>query len=95
MYKGYVTFTMIRIFHFSSKVVGGYQVRVNLDDINTIRDIEQICTAQMLQFLTDNNLMDALLEVENRKFHIHDLTMEEIKNPENMRMLYICDMCEG
>ncbi len=92
MYKDQFYFLMIRTFHFSSKIVGGYQVRVDLDDVDGIKDIEQICTAQMLQFLLDNNLDEALLEVQDKNFHIHDLTMDEIKNSDS-RVFYICDMC--
>ena len=83
---------MIRTFHFSSKIVGGYQVKVNLDEVDSIADIEQICTAKLLQILTDNN-SDLLSKIEERKFHIHGATIEEIKNPRNKRMFYLCDTC--
>nr|QBK85509.1 MAG: hypothetical protein LCMAC101_00960 [Marseillevirus LCMAC101] len=83
---------MIRTFHFSSNVVGGYQVKVDLDTVETIKDIEQICTAQMIHSLLNSNLTEMLSKVENREFHIHNVTMEEIKNNET-RMFYICDRC--
>jgi hypothetical protein len=84
---------MIRTFHFSSNVVGGYQVKVNLDEANSVEDVEQLCMAQLLETLTDYESFDLLSKVENRKFHIHDVTIEEIKDPNNSRMFYICDMC--
>jgi hypothetical protein len=86
---------MIRTFQFSSKIVGGYQVKVDLNTVFTIGDIEQICTAQMIQFLSDNNLTDALSNVENKTFHIHDVTIDKIKNPDRSDVFYICDVCEG
>ena len=86
---------MIKTFHFSSNIVGGYQVKVELDDVDTIKDIEQICLAQLLETLAQNNLIEMLSHIENRTFHIHNLTIEEIKNPENSHMLYICDRCES
>lgn len=84
---------MIRTFYFSSKSVGGYQVNINLDNVCTIDDIIDICVTQLIQFLLDNNLTDTLLNIQNKKFHLHDVTIEEIKKPDS-RMFYICE-CNG
>jgi len=85
---------MIRTFHFSSKIVGGYPVAVDLDDVSSIRDIEQICTARMMQFLIDNDLTNALSNAENKTFRIHGATFDEIKNSDSSDVFYICDTCE-
>lgn len=81
---------MIRTFQVSSNVVGGFQVKVNLEEVNSIEDVEQICTAKLFETLTDYST-DILSKVEGRKFHIHDITIEEIKDPNDTRMFYICD----
>ncbi len=83
---------MLRTFHFSSRDVGGFQVKIDLDTVDTVEEIEQICTERMIDLLLSNNLTEIFSKVENKKFHIHDLTIEEIKNESNTRMFYICDM---
>ena len=86
---------MFRTFHFSSRDVGGFQVKVDLNTVDTVKEIEQICTARIIDLLLRNNLTEMFSKVENKKFHIHDLTIEEIKNESDTRMFYICDMCES
>ena len=83
---------MKKIFQFSSDTMGGFQVIINLDNVNTIKDIEQICAAQLLQFLYRNNLKEILLKMQDRTFFVHDLTMDEIKTSKSS-IFYICDSC--
>ena len=82
---------MIKKFCFSSIIVGGYEVNVDLDTVNTIKDIEQICTSQLIQFLVDNNLIEILEIMKNKTIHIHNLTMEDVKNSKDTEILYVCD----
>jgi SHS2 domain-containing protein len=80
---------MKKTFQFSSTLVGGYQVRVDLDTVKTVKDIEQICTAKMLQSLVNNNLIEMLSKVDGEVFRIHDLTIEDIKSSKQ-KVFYIC-----
>ncbi len=76
---------MVRTFQFSSNAVRGFQVKVNLEEVDSIEDVKQICMAKLFETLTDHST-GILSKVAGRKFHIHDITIEEIKYPN----MYVC-----
>ena len=82
---------MIRVFQFSSEIVGGYQVRVDLDTVSDIGGIEQLCVSQLIQCLLDNNFVEILSKVEQKEFHIHDTDMDTIRDSPPSQIFYICD----
>lgn len=82
-----------RTFVFSSQDFGGFTILVDLSQCSSIGVIEGICTSSLFQVLVDYNF-DVLLErAQKRVFHIHELTLEQIREMEPSKKIYVCDTC--
>ena len=80
---------MYRVFQFLSRLVGGYQVRIDLDNVCSIPEIEQICMNELIQSLQNSQLLETLAIIERQEFHIYNLTMDEIRNSKQQEKIYI------
>lgn len=82
-----------RKFVCSSEYFSGFTVMVNLTEIDTINDIINIFKNHLLNVLRSHNF-ELLIEIVNqRKFHIHSYTIEDILTSSPNEMFYICDKC--
>jgi len=58
----------------------GYRVEIDLDDCDTLDDIIMMATVSLNSFLEANNLLVLQEKVNNINYHIHDVTIQDIKN---------------
>ena len=69
-----------KTFQFSCDLVWGYKVEIDLDDCDTIDDIIVMATASLNSFLEANNLLILQEKVNKVNYHIHDVTIQDVKN---------------
>jgi hypothetical protein len=69
-----------KIFQFSCDIMWGYKVEIDLDDCDTIDDVIMMATVSLNSFLEANNLLVLQEKVNKINYHIHDVTIEDIKN---------------
>lgn len=85
--------TYIRVFCFSSDVFGGFTCRVDVEEISSVEEIESLCLSVLLQHLNEYNFLMLEKLATQRDFHIHDITLEMVKNGTPGQIFYICDEC--
>lgn len=76
---------------FSSDDFWGYTVTIDIKRYFSIHDIEGICTASLLQVLTDYNFENLLERAQKKEFHIHDATFPQLRARDPLAVIYICD----
>ena len=69
-----------KIFQFSCDFMWGYRVEIDLDDCDTLDDIIMMATVSLNSFLEANNLLVLQEKVNKINYHIHDVTIDNIKN---------------
>ena len=69
-----------KIFQFSCDLIWGYRVEIDLDDCDTLDDIIMMATVSLNSFLEVNNLLVLQEKVNKKNYHIHDVTIDDIKN---------------
>ena len=69
-----------KIFQFSCDHIWGYKVEIDLDDCDTNNDIIFMAKASVNSFLEVHNLLVLKEKVDKVNYHIHDVSIEDIKN---------------
>ena len=69
-----------KIFQFSCDLMWGYRVEIDLDDCDTVDDIIMLATVSLNSFLEANNLLVLQEKVNKINYHIHDITIDDLKN---------------
>ena len=69
-----------KIFQFSCDLMWGYRVEIDLDDCDTLDDVIMMATVSLNSFLESNNLLVLQEKVNKINYHIHDVTIDELKN---------------
>lgn len=82
----------LRKFQLSCKYLWGYNTLIDLDEIDSLDEAIQKVLSRCQHFLENNNLLelvDYLKSIKN-KFHIHDMTFEDILLSNINNVVYIC-----
>lgn len=66
---------------------------INIKSCNSLTDIVNIARNNALEKLLDINMNEMYERVMNMKIHIHDFTLDEIKNSNRDQVYYICSHC--
>ena len=83
-------------FQISCKWLWGYNNIIDVNKFDSIQEIIDKVLNNYTQFLVEYNLLDLkdLLDMERKKFHIHDVTFEELLRMDNSfvnaEIIYIC-----
>lgn len=85
----------IRLFAISSDRWHGLETHVDISNKNSINEIVEEVKLNLFNTLTRANFVNQLHELQhkNKKFHIHDITMEDIKTSPSNKVFYVCDHC--
>lgn len=83
----------LRTFAISSDLFSYYEKEINVEYINSIEDIILLIVSDLDKLFRENNLVLLSEKLRERKFHVHDFTIDEIKNSNDKRIYYICDHC--
>ena len=83
----------IKTFAISSALFSYYEKEINVDLVNSIDEIILLVVSELDKLLRENNLIMLSEKLNDCKFHVHDFTIEEVKNSVNDRKYYICDHC--
>jgi hypothetical protein len=69
-----------KIMQFSCDLMWGYKVEIDLDDCDTLDDIVVMAKASLYSFLESNNLQVLKEKIDIINYHIHDVSLQDIKN---------------
>ena len=83
-----------RLFVASSELFSGFQVDINITEIDTLDDIVKIFLDRLIKVLKDNKFTMLVKKLNETKFHIHSHTLEEILTSERNTILYVCNHCQ-
>ncbi len=83
----------IKTFAISSALFSYYEKEINVDLVSSIDEIILLVVSELDNLFRENNLIMLSEKLDDCKFHVHDFTIEEVKNPINNRKYYICDNC--
>ena len=83
----------VRKFQLSCKWLWGYNVMIDLDELETIKEAIDIVLSSCHNFLKENNLeeLKEYLESQHSGFHIHDTSLEQLLLTEPNHVIYICN----
>jgi len=81
----------MRKFVASSELFSGYTLEISLFNISTINDIINEFKLSLIKLFEDNNLINLKKIIENKHFHIHDFTIEDILTSDSNHIYFICD----
>ena len=82
-----------RTFIFSSSIFSNFSLKISLYQVSTIDDIIKIFTDEIRLILKKNNLTSLINILNEKKFHIHSYTIEDILTSNAEDCFYICDHC--
>lgn len=80
-----------RKFIASSDLFSNFQVDISLYEVSTVDEIIKKFVLELKGVLEKNNLSMLVNILNNRKFHIHNYTIEEILISNYDAVFYICD----
>ena len=80
-----------RKFIASSDLFSNFQLDISLYNVSSIEDIIKIFVSSLKEVLENNNLTMLVKILNERKFHIHSYTIEEILTSNYDSIFYICD----
>ena len=80
-----------RKFIASSDLFSNFQVDISLYEVSTVDEIIKKFVLELKGVLEKNNLSMLVNILNNRKFHIHNYTIEEILISNYDSVFYICD----
>ena len=83
-----------RTFEASSELFSGFQVDINITEIDTLDDIVKIFLDRLIKVLKDNKFTMLIKKLNETRFHIHSHTLEEILTSGRNEILYICNHCQ-
>jgi len=79
---------------FSCKLFFGYKCTIDLDECESCDDIINLSVIKLKDIFVTNHLELLVEELDGMKFHIHDVSFEDIllaDDPEEV--IYVCDHC--
>ena len=82
-----------KTFQISDKLFWGYKIEVDLDYCENLDSIIKIITDELDNLLKINNLEFLQIKLKETKFHIHDLSFEDILLNQTDKIFYICGGC--
>ena len=85
----------IRKFIISSDVFGGFETMVNINSVNSLEEIINQVKYHLLSVL-NMYIFERLIENYTERieeFHIHNYTIEDIKNSSSIQIFWVCDHC--
>ena len=77
----------MRTFIASSELFCDYTLEISLFNISTMDDIISEFKLSLIKLFEDNNLINLKKIIENKHFHIHDFTIEDILTSSIYHML--------
>ena len=77
----------------SSEIFNGYQVLIDLNYTNSMKDIIDSFYTNLHTYLSIGNLEILLEHLKKANFHIHGYTYEDILLSSSNKAFYICDSC--
>ena len=80
-----------RKFIASSDLFSNFQLDISLYNVSSIEDIIKIFVSSLKEVLENNNLTMLVKILDERNFHIHSYTIEEILTSNYDSIFYICD----
>lgn len=80
-----------RKFIASSDLFSNFQLDISLYNVSSIEDIIKIFVSSLKEVLENNNLTMLVKILNERNFHIHSYTIEEILTSNYDSIFYICD----
>ena len=79
------------MFVASSELFSNYQKQISLYNVSTIDEIIKIFVSSLKDILQENNLISLSKKLDKTKFHIHNITIEDILISDKESIFYICD----
>jgi len=86
-YENYQTFEA------SSEVFSGYHVTIDVNRCLNLDDIIVIFKQSLYKTLQTHNFLILLDKYSQCRFHMHDITIEGIRETDTQKTFYICDHC--
>lgn len=80
-----------RTFIASSDIFSDFSVEISLYNIESIDDIINIFVSKLKECLEKNNFTNLVKILQEKKFHIHGQTIENILVSKYTDTFYICD----
>ena len=82
-----------RKFIASSDIFSDFTVEISLYRVSTIQDVIDLFKERLVEVLMEHNFTGLIQMLENKKFHIHTHTIEDILSSNHEDVFYICDHC--
>ena len=82
-----------RVFEFSSNLFQGFRGTIDLHDCFTLENIISVARQHLHRYLNEGNLISLKEKVVSAPFHIHNMTMEDIRRHSDAT-IWICDHVE-
>ena len=83
-----------RRFVASSELFLGFELYIDIDIHDTLDNIINAFYENLKYILSLHKFKVLLEKLEKCKFHIHDITMNDIINMDYETIIYICDGCD-
>jgi len=83
----------LQIFEASSEIFSGYRVAIDVNRCGSLDEILCIFKESLRKTLQTHNFTILLDKYSHCKFHMHDITLEEIRETDTSPVFYICDHC--
>lgn len=80
-----------RKFIASSEIFSDFSIEISLYNIESIDDIINIFVSELKECLEKNNFTNLVKILKEKKFHIHEHTIENILVSKYTDIFYICD----
>jgi hypothetical protein len=83
----------LRSFTVSDELFLGFEVLVDLDQVDDLMDIVNIVYNKLINALGSMSIL--VEKLKTRNFHIHDLTFEQLLVSDHRALFYVCSQCSG
>tara|TARA_Y100000996_G_scaffold411724_1_gene396408 strand:- start:1191 stop:1448 length:258 start_codon:yes stop_codon:yes gene_type:complete len=80
-----------RTFIASSELFSDFQCNVSLYSVSSLNDIIEAFTNELKTTLKKNNFTNLVKKLDDRNFHIHGYSIEDILVSEKESIFYVCD----
>jgi hypothetical protein len=83
-----------RTFIASSELFSGFKVEIQITRVDSINEIINYFVNELTTVLEENNFENLLSKLNNNKlFHIHGVSIEDILTSNPDHIFYLCDHC--